>query len=226
MAHALLLEGLDQAHVVDAPDWRKKEAKEERDIARDAGKIPLLIHQYDSVKDMVIAAERQIASCPDLNIKDLRRQGDSELSYIWQEGETWFRVRPDWISKNRKLILDYKTTGESADPTNFARKMVSLGYDIQYAFYRRGVKAVEDVSPKFVFVVQETSAPYLCSFIGLPPDFQAMAKEKVDYGIHVWEKCMFTGEWPGYPNRICYLDNPAWALAQWESKAQTIGADE
>jgi len=46
-------------------------------------------------------------------------------------------------SKDRKLILDYKTTSQTANPIDLARIFVSMGYDIQNAFYTLGVKAVE-----------------------------------------------------------------------------------
>jgi hypothetical protein len=225
-AHSLFLEGIDKICIIDEKDWKKKSAQEERDLARMKGFIPLLPHQSEKVLAMVKAADRQLAEWEEHPIKDLRSKGNSELTYVWQEGNNWLRVRPDWISKNRKLILDYKTTSASANPMEWARQVVNLGYDIQYHMYKRGVKAVEGAMPSFRFMVQETYEPYLCSFIGLPPQFVEMGKEKTDYGIFMWEKCLVTGHWPGYPKQTCYLDPPAYALASWEARAATIGVEE
>lgn len=222
-AHAMLLEGEDVVHVIDEKDWRKKSAQEERDIAYENGKTPLLAEQYEIVKAMTVSAEKQIADCRELKINDLRTDGDAELTYIWERDKTLLRVRPDWISKDRTLILDYKTTAQSADPATFARNVVTMGYDIQAAMYPEGVKSVEGIKPKFIFVVQETYEPYLCSFIGLPPEFLAMGQQKMEYGIYLWEQYMLTGNWPGYPNKVCWLDTPPWALASWEQKAEMIG---
>ncbi len=225
-AHALLLEGVDNMAVIEADDWRTKVAKEARDLARKEGKTPLLKKQYAQVKVMVDEAIRQIYGCKELGIDNLSLDGDAELSYLWFEEDTWFKVRPDWISKDRKIILDYKTTDGSANPSDLARHIVSLGYDIQNALYVRGVKAVEGTEPKMIFVFQETEEPYLCSFVGLPPGFLEMAKSKIDYGIFLWRECMTTNKWPAYPNRVCWVEPPAWVLASWELKAQEIGGIE
>lgn len=217
-SHELLLEGLNNAVVVDADDWRKKEAKEQRDAARVSGKTPLLTKDYLKVCTMVAAAQKAIAES-EYEIKNLRAEGDSELSYIWNEKGTWMRVRPDWISKDRKIVLDYKTTQASANPDAIGKHIVAMGYDIQEAFYRRGVKAVEGEKPIFVFLFQEAYEPYLCSFIALPPAFQEMGNQKVIQGIKAWEDCIAKNKWPGYPSRTCYVDPPAWALAAWEGKS-------
>lgn len=222
-AHSLFLEGVDKICIVDEKDWKKKSAQEERGLARLQGVVPLLPHQTENVLAMVAAAHKALATWEEFSIKNLHTQGESELSYIWEEKGTWCRVRPDWISKNRKLIIDYKTTGMSANPAEWARQVVNMGYDIQHSFYRRGVKAIEGEAPQFRFMVQEVKAPYLCSFIGLPPEFAAMGKEKTEYGIYLWNQCLATGIWEGYPTKTCFLDPPAYALSNWEQKAQTIG---
>lgn len=222
--HSLFLEGIDIAEVCDFGDWRPKAAKEAKEAARMAGKVPLLVNQYERVVEMVKAAHVQL-SASELGIKNLHEEGESELTYIWQDGGTWCRIRPDWIShKNfgdRKLILDYKATGESADPARF--KASAFGKDIQHAFYRRGVKAIEGgKSPRFIFMVQETYAPYLCSFIGLDPQTAEIAKQKVEYGIFMFQKYLTLNDWPGYPNRVCYIESKPWEMAEWEAKAEGI----
>jgi len=222
-AHSLLLEGDDNLIIIEADDWRTKAAKELRDQARENGKTPLLTSQYEETLIMVNVAELQIIKCSELGITNLQTDGDIELSYIWQENETWLRVRPDWISKDRKLIIDYKTTGASANPQDIARHIVAMGYDIQAAFYCRGVKAIEGIEPKFVFFFQETYEPYFCSFIGLPPQFIEMGKQKVEYGIWLWGECISSGKWTGYPQKVCWIDSPAWALAAWDNRAMELG---
>ena len=137
--------------------------------------------------------------------------------------KSWNRIRPDWGSKDKKLAVDYKTTGTSADPNEFSKNIFNMGYDIQETYYKRGAKTVSCVEPKFVFVVQETVPPHLCSFIGLSPEFQEIGHQKVDYGLFMWNECISLGKWPGYPNKLCWVEPPGWAMAAWESKAQSIG---
>ncbi len=222
-AHELLLQPADNIAVIDADDWRTKAAKEEREEARKDGKTPLLTHQYEKVKRVIVETERQIIGCSELGISDLMVDGKAELSYFWQEGDTWLKCRPDWISADKKLILDFKFTEQSANPSEIARHIISMGYDIQNALYVRGAKAINGIEPKFVFVFVELSEPYLCSFIGLPPEFLAMGKSKIEYGIHIWETCISINVWPGYPSRIAWVDCPPWAITAWESRASELG---
>jgi hypothetical protein len=232
-AHSLFLEGIDCCAVIEASDWRSKDAKAARDDARAAGKTPLLKKDYDKVQAMVDAAHEQLAAS-ELGIKDLHSEGDSELSYIWkEENGSYCRVRPDWISNDKianggksKLIIDYKTS-ESADPNVFAKKVVQFGYDIQENFYPRGVQSVEGGElPFFIFMIQETVEPFLCSFINLMPQWREIGSSKVDYGLFLWNQCIRSGNWPGYDKRVATVDCPPWVAAQWEAIATNIGISE
>ncbi len=214
-AHALFLDGVDVIEVINADNWRTKATKDARDEARTKGKIPLLTAQTDNVFAMVNVAAIALANS-ELAIKSLREEGDSELTYIWTEGKAWCRCRPDWISKERTLILDYKTTAASAHPEEYNKVAVSTGLDIQDVFYRRGVKAIEGTEPAFVFMIQEIEPPYLCSFVRLDTLFLEMGEEKVERGIKLWRKCLSSGIWPGYTNQIYIMEAPAWSLASWE----------
>lgn len=230
-AHALLLQGEGIAEVCDFPTWKSNKAKEAREEARLAGKVPLLIHQYEDTLLMVKSAREQIAAS-DLPVKDLLTEGDAELAYIWQEGEAWLRVKPDFISHKkvcdaRKLVLDYKTTGETADPASFVKSAIGKAYDIQVSLYKRGIQAVEGGKPpRFVFMIQENYPPFLMSFICLDHATQEMGKQKVEIGKAIWEKCLYLNEWPGYSKRIATAECPTWAMSQWEDKSATLGVME
>ena len=219
-SHNLLLEGGDSIFVVEGfDDWRKKEAQEARKAAYECGKTPLLAKQYEHAVCMMSAATIAIANCTELGITTLRLEGDSELTYIWQESNgVWCRIRVDWIRKSRDLILDYKTTGINVNPDIFSGHINKLGYGIQSVFYRRGVKAVEDKEPNFVIMAQEIEPPYFCSFHGLDMQNEDMAEQKVKWAINKWGECLATGNWDGYPNRICYAEPKPWELAEWEMK--------
>jgi hypothetical protein len=222
-AHSLFLEGINNCEIVYAKDWKTADAKRQRDEARLAGKTPLLEHQFDDVRDMVNAAHKQLR---DSEIKvDRLDHSLSEQTIIWQDGQTWCRCRPDYLTADHKIIIDYKTS-TSADPDKFLKQIVDMGYDIQWSWYRDGVTAVTGIAPKFYFMVQEVEAPYLCSFIGLPPQFQEMGKQKVEYGKAVWNKCLSTGVWPGYPKRVCYVEPAPYQLSQWEERASNIELGE
>mgnify|MGYP001136852850 CR=1 FL=1 len=219
IAHSLFIEGIDKAVSINAEDWRKNATKGEADEARKAGKIPLLKAQYEGVRIMAEEANRQLAAS-ELGIQSIHEEGDSELSYIWKERDVWMRVRPDWIRKDRKLILDYKTTSSSARPEEYARIITSTALEIQDSFYRRGVYNIERVLPDFVFMVQEVSSPYLCTFIKLDTLFKEMGEQKVTRGIRLWESCLKSDIWPGYSKKVCTVEPKPWALASWEMQMQ------
>lgn len=227
-SHSLLLEGVDNCEIIYADNWMKKVDKESRVEARSQGKTPLLEREYDKTIIMVDSAKKQIVECAELEITDLQKDGDSEITLIWEENDeigrtSWNRVRPDWWSKDRELIIDYKTTGTSADPNEYLAHIFRMGYEIQEHYYRRGAKALSGIDPKFIFMVQETEEPYLCSFIGLQPSFQEIGKQKTEFGIFLWNQCIESGVWEGYPKKVCWVEPPAWALTQWEHKSESIG---
>lgn len=216
VAHALFLQGIDKAVVIKADDWRTKAAKEGRDNARSQGKIPLLADQYDRVCAMVSAAHSYLRES-ELGIVDLQKEGYSERTYVWKEGETWCKCRTDWIDEIETEVVDYKTTASSVNLASIRKLVLSNGYDIQEALYRRGVYAVTGRKPEFVFLFQETEPPYACSLISLPENWRKMGEEKVDTGLMIWRQCMSSGQWPAYPLSIQRLDLPAWAIDQWET---------
>src|SRR5271168_4290943 len=111
-AHAYVLENReDTIVVIDAVDWRTKLAKEARDEARAAGKQPVLAHQMVAVRTM---KERLMNYISGTELLDVFESGTPEQSLFWTEGDTWCRARPDLLSADRKICVDYKTT-ESAN---------------------------------------------------------------------------------------------------------------
>lgn len=221
--HALLLEGEDRMAVIQANDWRTNAAKAERDDARAVGKFPILAHQRDQVFAMRDAMWSAIAANPDFGGRTLL-DGKPEQTMIWQEGSTWCRARPDWWSHDKTLMLDYKGTEGSADPSSWIRTALTLGYDIQNAHYCRGAWALDAPRElKFVFAVQEDTDPFACSFVALDPAFLALATEKIEDAIAIWQKCVTTNQWPGYPSRICYVEPPAWEVTRYAERQAERG---
>lgn len=212
-AHDLIIEGhTDRIVVVDAGDWRTKDAREQRDAARAEGKLPLLARQYEEVKAMLEPAKAAFES------DDLMALGklDPEETFVWADPNTgaWLRCRPDWVTTDRKIIVSYKTT-QNAEPGAFTRQMLGLGYEMQAMFEIAGVDAICEVPNRaYVWLVQETAPPHACSLIGLSPAMLDYAAARFDAAVHLWAQCRELNQWPGYPPRVCYPDPPAWALAQ------------
>ena len=217
-AHEMLLGGPNRIVTVEADDWRTKAAREQRDAIRAEGKLPLLARHFEGVQKMVEIAKVAINSCEDLQGYSLDA-GKAEQTLIWQMDGIWCRSRLDWLSNDRKLILDYKSTSGSAEPNAWVKTLMGMEGDMQPAFYLYGNKATggpEDA--RFVFVVQENEAPFAVSFVGMPPAFVELGFRKMAHAVSLWRGCITTGQWPAYPNRICWAEPPAWAVAQWEER--------
>lgn len=212
-AHDILLEGsMDKIVIVEAPDWRTNKAKEARDNARLQGKTPILEHKMRDIMAMVRAAQYQIENS---ELAGAFKDGLPEQTLIWQEGETWCKSRPDWLTKDLALDLDYKTTGASAEPTSWMRGvMLTSGYDLQCALRLRGLRKLGARDPQFVFMVQEVEPPYCMSFVGLSPAFLEVADRKLTRAKQIWDDCLLTNTWPGYPSRVAWVEPPAWVLME------------
>lgn len=228
VAHAILLEGkapLDVVELCEFDSWRSNAAKEQAASARAAGRVPLLGKHYDDVCAMVSAAREQLARhaadpAPFTN-------GKAEQTIVWEDQGVKCRARLDWLHDDGSAVDDYKTTTRSAEPASWVRSsLFALGFDIQAAFYTRGIAAVFGAAVAGMmdwrWVVQECSPPYALSVITPGPDVFALANEKVDRALRVWGHCLETGDWPGYEPRVATAELPAWEESRWMEKTGLI----
>jgi PDDEXK-like domain of unknown function (DUF3799) len=212
-AHAFLLEGDDAFTLLPYPDYRTRAARDQRDEARRAGKVPLLENRWADVVAMATQAWRQIGLHP--RPRPLS-DGRPERTLVWQEGRIWCRARLDWLRLDTKGFDDYKTTSGSAHPDVWIRgSLFANGYDIQAVWYQRGIQAVFGHLAEPRFVVQETFLPHALSVIGLGPDVLTLATKKVLAALEIWEECLTTDTWPAYPARTCHATLPPWEEARW-----------
>jgi len=214
VVHAILLEGQAAIEVVDAEDWRTKEAREQRDTARAAGKVPLLAARMADVQGIIVAVREQLDR--HRAVPPLFTAGEPERILLWHEpGGVACRARLDWLRDDRLAIDDLKTTTRSAKPDAYARNLFATGADVQAAFYIRGVQELYEVTPTWRWVVVETSPPYALSVITPGEDMLALARKKVDYALEVWRRCLATDTWPGYRPDVATAELPAWEEARW-----------
>lgn len=214
--HSLMLGDPQDFEIVDASDWRTKDAKQARDNATLAGRIPILKDQWVRTQMMVRSARSQLAAHEDA--ADAFTDGQPEKTLIWKEGPVWCRARLDWLPNNPKkhrVFDDYKTTAASAGPDEWSRVVYGCDFDMQSAFYRRGIKALGLCNdPLFRYIVQENYEPFALCAIALTPAAVDLAEHKVARALDIWGTCLKANVWPGYPNRTCYIDPPAWHEAQ------------
>lgn len=215
VAHALLLEGANRACSIDAEDWRTKAAKEDRDAARAAGFIPMLPSQYAAAMAMNEAARDYIASCVG-QVRDAFERGKPEQTLIWYEpAGIWCRARLDLLSDDRETIIDYKTTALDG-PAAFMRRIPEHGYDTQAVLYPRGIAALGHRRPRFIFLVQETFAPFLSYLIEPAESMIELGTGKITRAIPLWRDCVGGNRWPAYTTQVHQAEAPVWALKEEE----------
>lgn len=223
LVHALLLDTAQDLFVrIDVPDWRTKDAREQRDEAIAAGLIPIKESDYQSALVLAEHATRQILALPHngwFSPADWwTNRGEVETAFRWEEetsaGPVMVQAKMDCVNEETGIILDLKTT-TSASPEATTRKIHQMGYDIQAALYSR---CLEHHYPElagrvqFAFFFIETTPPYAVSASTLSESWLELGRRKVQRGLDAWAKCLKDNKWPGYGSDI--LMPPAWALIQ------------
>lgn len=214
VAHALLLDGTVACDVIDAPDWRTKEAKEAREAACANGLIVLLRHQWEQVEAMIEAARVQLVAL-DIDPPPLT-DGAAEQTLVWEDHGVMCRARLDWLRDDWRIVEDLKTTSASANPRDWSRRRLwEIGADVQAAFYLRGLRTLTGADAEFRWVVIENTPPYALSVLSLAPSALELANDKVSWAIERWGQCIADDSWPAYASEVAYAEAPAWIETQW-----------
>jgi hypothetical protein len=199
-------------------DYKTDAAQEEREAIRAAGHIPVLLCALPPLQECAEAALEQMRAHPDLAA--FFAPCRSEAVMAWQDGETWCRGIVDRLPDNpRAPLFDIKTTGMSAAPASWERRMIHE-YATQAAFYRAGLRAIRGIEPgPMLFVVIETEAPYCMSVVTPAPSLLAYAEREIEHAIEVWRGCIATNEWPGYPAFTAHVELPGYMEIREEETA-------
>lgn len=217
--HAKVLGDGAEVVVVDADSWRGKEARDARDAAYEAGKVPLLASDAAVVEAMAEA----------VNAHDtaplLFQGGGAEVSAFWVDEATGVqcKARFDYLPEptpGRRLIVPDLKSAVSADPGEFSRAAARYGYVMQQCHYSSALRhlGVSD-DPAFLFVVVEKEAPHLVNVgqFASADDIRYTAAA-LDKALRLYRDCLATDTWPGWPG-VTDLTLPTWHLYQLEEFA-------
>lgn len=199
--------------VADVPSmtgmWKKAVA-----AAREAGKLPVSLDEYNAAKAMADTVRQHPVAGP------LLADGEAEESWFATDPDTdvKLRARPDWQTTRdgRLLIVDYKTAAD-ASPIGFERAATKFKYHVQAAMYRHVSKLLGiDADPAFLFVAQEKQAPYLVCVHEFDAESMAEGERQMRRAIELFADCMRTGVWPGYEPVVNTMTLPDWAFDEME----------
>ncbi len=185
-----------------APGISAGDKQELRDAAYDRGEIPLQAHEREQVEAMAKSALAQLEAYAEHNNFDrVPFSGtETERTIVWREGRVLCRAMLDGLPDSMEAIDEFKSDGETAEETKWRWKARRFGYFFRLAFYRRGLEALGlAYSPHFRFWIAETFEPYLLNYIPVDDELIAREDERVKMAIKIWDKCMTSNEWPGFP---------------------------
>jgi hypothetical protein len=237
-AHVHLLGG-QELHIINADDWKSPATRAIREKARDSGFAPVLKRDYAVIAAMKAKLLADIGATELAGVFDCKG-GINEAVAIWKEDGFYFRARADrWIPPMALpkfpdgLVLDFKSTWESAKPERWSGTVFNIGSDFQSVLYPHGFVLAQNQTgkgaaegqplrlPAFRYLVQECSPPYEFSVFG-------PSQITVDHTTGKIVRAFDTikGAWkmkkpPGYPRLTAFFDPPAWELKK-EERAQHV----
>ena len=210
--HAAVLGNGSEVVVVDADSWRSAAAREARDAAYTAGKVPLLIEDAAVVEAMAESVRRHDTA------RHLFVGGASEVSAFWVDEATGVqcKARFDYLpekQEGRRLIVPDLKSAVSADPGEFSRAAARFGYVMQQVHYSNALRHLGiEADPAFLFVVVEKEPPHLVNVgqFAEEDDIRATATA-LDKALRLYRDCTATDTWPGWPG-VTDLSLPTWHL--------------
>lgn len=222
VAHRYVLTEGEIVVVVDAPDWRTKDARAQRDAARIDGKIPILAKDLAVVEAMATAIREHPIAGPLF----APGAGLPERSLFWRDKPTriWRRARLDWMRhtgpSDRFIGVDYKTAA-AGDLDSLQKAIHNHGYHQQAAYYLDGIRALglsPGGEPSFVFVFQEKDPPHVVTVVELDITALTIGQLLNRRAIDIYVECTRTGRWPGYSDEVELVRLPPWVENQYSEQ--------
>lgn len=207
----------ERYHVVDEIPKRNS------NIGKDAHKLMLLeagnktVIEKSEIADQQWMAENLTTHAMWQAIKG-DMSGNIEDSIMWEDFESGalLRTRPDYY--NDEIIIDIKSSKDST-PQSFARALAQYGYHRQAAMACDGLKELTGRTyDKVILFVVDKRPPYFvrCYVLGIA-DIQ-QGRDEYKAGAKIYQNCLTSGIWHGYPEIIEDLSLPNWAYRSVEDE--------
>ena len=237
LIHAVVFGQGMPVEIIDAANYRAKAAQEKRDAAREAGKVPLLMREYDGLLAEGVEIRCEIEAALRLTLDPAA----AETAIFWQEtfepqlhGERIMgeavtiqcrgMMDHHWMNQSACVILDLKTC-QSAHPRAIQSHVMQYGYDIQAAAYTSAVEKLRpDLAGRIDFVwafaeILPPGSPRRAVVTVARPSGEMMelGRRKWERACRTWAACLASDTWPGPADSAVVLEPPAWAMAEEES---------
>ena len=211
-AHCLVLDGQEafDAQYCKKPDNIKLTTKEGKEWKASIGRKKILTtggkdDPWGAVQGMAESL-RKLEWYSGTDAEYIKR---NEVSIYFDWMDVRCKARLDSVLVDEGIILDLKTT-DTIDPELFTKKVVSLGYDFQAAYY---VKAAEEAFGKpfrFIFAAVERRAPYSVDLFAVSDAMLEEGKRKCEAALRRLKRCQKDDDWANRSPVINSLDYPQW----------------
>lgn len=222
VVHTLILGKGRDVVAIDADSFLTKAAKQARDDARAAGKTPVLLKELARAEMIADAARAFVALAPGCEQAFSPEHGRPEVAMVWRDATgAMCRSLVDWMPNDRRVLWDIKTTARSANPAGAGRLIANHGYELQAAFYERGLVHLEPELAgrvRFRWLFVEIEPPFACSVIEMDGLGLSVGRRKVSAALDLWNRCRAADLWPAYPPRVCVADYPQFAADRWAER--------
>lgn len=167
--------------------------------------------------DQIIAMRDAVQLHPTVKELRLLEDGESELSGFYSDPEfenVLTKVRPDYLNKVNHLLSDLKSTTD-ARSHKFQSIAFDKGYDIQAGHYLYTVsKLTKILHNEFYFIAVErpkVKGQYVGVMVYRADDDMITNGLLLrSRALTIYNECVKTGCWPGYPAELQILGPPAW----------------
>ena len=106
----------------------------------------------------------------------------------------------------------------------FERQCGRLGWVQRFGFYRRGMGALGRPAEGSIIIDVENQAPNNCGTFVLDEGDIAAFGGRIDGILKAYERCQYTGLWPGYPQVLTPLKLAKWDLP-YEAPTNEFGGE-
>jgi len=215
VAHKLMLERGKEIEVIDFKDFKKQLAKDARDAARAAGRVPILAKHMIIANRMVQRAHQQLERHED---RDAFTNGSGEVMICWQEDGVWFRALVDWLSHDLRTVDDFKSSGMSMAAHVLGKRAETAGWHVQHAFIKRGLDILDPGNAgrrRHRNIAQEQFPPFALNVMHHDRYWLTMGEKKVEAAVTAWKAARKANRWACYPPVSVCPEYPKYAESQW-----------
>lgn len=166
------------------------------------------INGYDKILAMAKTMDRYKTASSIFN-----NPGVFEQTVVWKDPTFgfWCKARFDFHIQTLRLIIDLKTTMDASEDS-FRKSIANMDYDLSAAWYTTGMQNITGHTYQYIWVVQEKDPPYSVALYEADQEILDNGRKKIRPTLEIYDACMRSGEWPGYPDAVRKIQLPGWAL--------------